>query len=174
MKIPVLLGNTIEVLGTIFALYLILTAPDVPDTFLRFILYLISWGCLVFFPHDLAHFIVGRLVGVRFSYYFLGKSSVTKLKMPLLGAIAARVPVPTLKIERCSLRSVSRGGRTAMFASGAVASMILPFFAATASIGHISMPLSAALLLISLANVGFDIYYSPKVGDISRAKSYPR
>lgn len=165
-----MLGNTVEIVGTFFALYLIFIAPDLSNTPLRFLLYLVAWGCLEFFPHGLAHFIVGRMVGVRFSYYFLGKSAATKLKLPFVSWIAKRLPVLTLKVHRVSLRSVSRGGRAVMFASGAAASMILPFIAAVASLGRLPILFSAILLLVSAANLAFDLYFSPKVGDLSRAK----
>jgi hypothetical protein len=165
-----MLGNTVEILGIAFALYLILIAPDFPGVLLRFLIYVVAWGCLVFFPHCLTHFIVGRVVGVRFRYYFLGNSAVTKLKLRFLSTIASRLPVLTLKVDQVSLRSVSRGGRVAMFASGAAASMILPFLAAVASLHRVPLMLSLILLLLSAGNITFDLYYSPKAGDISRAR----
>jgi hypothetical protein len=61
-----------------------------------------------------------------------------------------------------------------MFASGAVASMILPFVPAILSFGRLPLSLSVLLLLISVGNLVFDLFYSPKAGDISRAKSASR
>jgi hypothetical protein len=49
--------------------------------------------------------------------------------------------------------------------------MVLPFFAAASSFGDLPIVLSVILLMISLANFASDIYFSPKIGDISRAKS---
>jgi hypothetical protein len=168
IKIPLVLGNGVEILGIAVAIYLVLKAPQVGDIFLRFFLYLISWGCLEFFPHCLAHFVVGRLVGAGFAHYFFGKSSITRLRSRVLNAVASAVPVLTLKIDQNSLRSVTHGGRAALYASGAAASMILPFFVAVASLGRLPIGLSVVLLLLSAGNVAFDLYYSPKVGDISR------
>ena len=165
-----MLGNVVELGGIFFALYLTYIAPDVPVVLLRFFLYLISWGCLVFFPHGLAHFVVGRLVGVRFHYYFLGRSAITKLKLPILPAVASRLPVLTLIVDRASLQLVKRGGRAVMFFSGAAASMIFPFFVAVASFGRLPLSLSYILVVLSAGNVIFDLYYSPKAGYISRAK----
>lgn len=170
-KIPLAIGNLIEILGTSFAFYLIYAASDIGAVAVRFLFYLISWGCLVFFPHCLTHFIVGRLVGIRFTDYSLGKSGIAKLRMPFVNAIASKAPVLTLRIDRTSLRTVSRGGRAVMFASGAVASMILPFFAAVASFPHLPMNLTVFLIVLSVANLIFDFYYSPRAGDISRIGS---
>lgn len=170
MRIPLLVGNIVEVGGILFALYLISFASGVPDI-LKLLVYLVAWFCLLFFPHGLAHYIVGRLVGIRFQYYYLGRSSVYKLKLPFAHAIASRSVVLTLKVDQRSLRSVGPGSRAVMFSSGAVASMILPFFAAAASLGRLPMNLSLILVLLSIANFAFDLYYSPKAGDFSRAKS---
>ena len=172
IKIPLGIGNLIEVLGTGFALYLIYAASEISDVTFRFLLYLVSWGCLVFFPHCLAHFIVGRLVGIRFTNYAIGKSGIAKIRMPFISAIASKAPLLTVKVDRTSLNAASRGGRAVMFASGAATSMVLPFFAAVASFGHLPMPLTAFLIVLAAANLAFDLYYSPKAGDISRIRTH--
>lgn len=171
MRIPTMVGNLAEVAGILFGTYLILIAPEVTAVPLKFLLYLIAWFCLLFFPHGLTHYVVGRLVGVRFRYYSFRKSSAYKLKIPSLSMIASRLVVLSLKVDQGSLQSVSDAGRIAMFSSGAVASMILPFSAAFASFRDLPIGLSAFLLLISAANLVFDAYYSPKAGDIYRAIS---
>jgi hypothetical protein len=164
------IGNGIEVLGIAVGVYLLVAASSINAVPLRFLVYLISWVCLVFFPHCLAHFAVGRLVGVRFTHYTLGKSSITKLRLPVISSVSSMIPLLTLKIDPGSLWSVSPGARAVMFASGAVVSMILPFLAVVASIGRLPVIWSVGLFIISLANVCFDLYYSPRAGDLSRIK----
>jgi len=73
-----------------------------------------------------------------------------------------------LKIDQSSLASVSRGARAVMFLSGAAASMIFPFMVVVASFGRLPAILNGGLLFLSTANVAFDLYYSPRAGDISR------
>jgi hypothetical protein len=170
MKIPLAIGNLAEIIGTIFALYLIYAAADISQITLRFLFYLISWGSLVFFPHCLVHFIVGRLVGIRFTNYSFGRSAIGRLRIPLVSVLASKAPVLTLKVHHESLKSASRGARAVMFASGAVTSMVLPFFAAVASLGHLPLSLTVLLMVFTAANLAFDIYYSPRAGDISRIR----
>lgn len=170
-RIPIAVGNLVEIVGILFALYLVVMAPEVALVPLKLILYLVAWVCLLFFPHSLTHYVVGRLVGVRFRYYSFGKSSVYKLRIPFISRIASRAPVITLKVDRRSLQLVDRRGRIAMFSSGAVASMVFPFFVAYASFRDLPMLFSVFFLLLSAANLLFDSYFSPKAGDISRAIS---
>jgi hypothetical protein len=164
-------GNGVEVLGILLAVYFMVLATDASIIYVRFFLYLISWGCLIFFPHCLMHYLVGSVVGVRFKFYYLGRSGVSKLGLPLLGRLAECVPVFAVKADRRSLSSVTPSRRAVMFASGAVASMILPFIVVVASLPHLPLSLTVALLLLSVANLAFDLYYSPRAGDISRAKA---
>ncbi len=168
-RIPLLLGNLIEVAGVLFGISLIGLAPAVPVIPLAFLLYLAAWFCLLFFPHGLTHYLVGVLVGVRFRHYSFSKSAVSKLRMRSLRVLASKLVVLTLRVDQASLRSISPLRRSIMFSSGAVASMVLPFLAATASFGHLPLSLSILLLLISVVNLAFDFYYSPRAGDISRA-----
>lgn len=168
IKIPLVLGNAVEILGVLVAISLIVVAPDVNGALVRFLLYLVSWLCLVFFPHCLMHFIVGRLVGVRFSNYEIGKPSISKLRLPVVSAVAVVFPLLTLRIDRRSLKSVSNGDRAVTFASGALASMILPFLVPVTALGRLPVAWILVLLVLSLANVCFDLYYSPKAGDLSR------
>lgn len=170
LRIPTGIGNAVEMLGIILAFYLLLSTPYAPSTSLRFLLYLISLGCFVFFPHGLAHYVTGSLVGVRFKYYFLTRSSVSKLKLPFLSTLANQFPMLALKVDPESLRSASSGKRATMFVSGAAASMILPFIVPVASIGRVSVLVSGVLFLVAAANAAFDLYYSPKAGDISRSR----
>jgi len=170
-RIPIAVGNLVEIAGILFALYLIVMAPEVTVVPLKLILYLVAWVFLLFFSHSLTHYAVGRLVGVRFRYYSFGKSSVYRLRIPFLSMIASRAPVLTLKVDQGSLQLVGRGGRIAMFSSGAIASMVFPFFVAFASFRDLPMVFSVFLFLLSAANLLFDCYFSPKAGDISRAIS---
>ena len=170
-KIPIAVGNLVEIAGILFALYLIVIIPEAALVLLKLILYLVAWACLLFFPHSLTHYAVGRLVGVKFRYYSIGKPSVYRLRIPFLSTVASKSPVLTLKVDRGSLQAVSRAGRIAMFSSGAVASMVFPFFVAFASFRELPLVFTVFLLLLSAANLLFDSYYSPKAGDISRAIS---
>jgi hypothetical protein len=171
LRIPTAAGNLVEVAGILTAAYILAIAPKYNNVPLKLVLYLIAWGCLLFFPHSLAHYVVGTLVGVRFRYYSIGKSSAYKLKAPVLSTIASKSVVLTLHVERSQLGSVARGRLVAMFCSGAAASMVFPFVAVLASFGNLPAMFSVLLLLISIGNVIFDLYFSPMVGDVSRAIS---
>jgi hypothetical protein len=170
-RIPLAAGNLVESVGMLLGFFLILLAPGARPVSLSFLLYLVAWFCMLFFPHCLTHYVVGRLLGVKFRFYTLTKSSVSKLGNPLFEILASKALVLSLKVDRESLRSVSGRRLAVMFASGAVASMSLPFLVPFASLQNLPILYSFSLFALSAANLAFDLYYSPKAGDISRAVS---
>jgi len=172
VRLPILLGNLIEMIGLIVALTLLLLAPELHNSLHAFFLYLIALGLLVFFPHCLAHYVVGRLTGIKFEYYRLGKSGVAKLKLPAVSFLGSKLPVLALKVDRSSIHQANRIGISAMFSAGALVSMAFPFLAVAASIGNLPLPLSIILMLLAASNLVFDLYYSPRTGDLARATSF--
>jgi len=167
IRIPLAFGSLIGLLGTCIAFLLIYYAAAIQHQGIKFLLYLSSISCLIFFPHSLAHFIVGSSVGVRFKYYRVGRSSISKLALPIR---LPSIPVLTLIIDHSSLNSVSWIGKAAMYASGAVVSMALPLIVAVYTFNRLSVSLWLILLVVVIANLLFDLYYSPKSGDISRLR----
>ncbi len=138
---------------------------------LRIILLLYAWFCLWFFSHGLTHHIVGRLGGIKFQYYFLGRSAITKLKLPVVCGILKQIPVLVLKVDRKTAAQASTGARRRMYASGALASMILPWLVIPSSytIGPIWVGYFFTLLVVG--NDVFTLYFSPKTGDLYRARN---
>lgn len=127
-----------------------------------------AWFCFWFFSHDLAHHIVGRIVGVGFRYYFLGRSAITKLSLPVVSNLLKVVPVLGLKVDKSSLKSISQKRVRAMYASGAVFSMFLPWVAVPAGFA-VGLPVGILLTLLTVVNDVFTLYFSLKVGDLHHA-----
>src|SRR5438445_4335589 len=119
-------GSSLCAVGLLAGLTLLVVVPHVKLFPVDLIFIFAAWFCFWFFSHDLAHHIVGRIVGVGFRYYFLGRSTITKLNLPIVSNLLKVVPVLGLKIDKSSLKSVSPKRVRAMYSSGAVFSMFLP------------------------------------------------
>lgn len=152
MKISLIQGNMLCLAMTVFGVALSMV-PGIPAKLLSFIL-------LWYFPHCPAHYIVGRLVGIRFSHYFLTRSSIGKL-----GGIFEKLALPTLGIKVKEWGHSGRWARFFMFSAGVLASMSLPLIPAMT----LYLEGQAWLLTLALLNIGFDLYFSPKVGDFRKA-----
>jgi hypothetical protein len=166
-RLPVWLGNSILLAASIVLIALIpislrLARGAIALPFWSGLLAIAAAGGLSVNLHDLAHWIVGRMVGIRFTAYFL--------KKPLL--------TPGLKINYASYLRTSPGARAWMHATGAIVSKIAPFavFAAVylphRAAGYDLFPSWSlwAILAIGVIQIVTDILFSTKKSDWKRFK----
>ncbi|MBS1263478.1 MAG: hypothetical protein MAG715_00660 [Methanonatronarchaeales archaeon] len=115
LRLPLLLGNVLELAlasAGLALLYLALVPADVPpvagfsQAAVRGATFVVAQFALAAAVHPLAHQVVGRLNGIRFSFYFLNGP--------------ARIE-PTVKTNYATYLKASPRGRARMHASGAVA-----------------------------------------------------
>ena len=162
---PVWLGNSLLLLGSavlLAALFVAIglggDAGDAGAQVVPGVIAVAAAGGLSVTLHDLGHWLVGRLVGIRFTHYFLD------------GPLRIQ---PGLKIDYASYLRTAPGARAWMHASGALASKIAPF----AVFAAVYLPHRAAgydlfpswslwgILGIGILQVLTDLLFSRKSGD---------
>jgi hypothetical protein len=164
-------GLSLCIFGLLAGLAFLLVAPHIKYLPGQILLLLGSWIFFWFFSHDLAHHLVGRIVGIEFRYYFLGRSAITKLKLPIVSKLAQYAPILSLKVDKPSLEGLSQKRIRLMHSSGAVASMLLPILVLPTAYS-IRILLGTLLTLLTFGNLLFTIYFSLRAGDLSRARSH--
>jgi hypothetical protein len=118
----------------------------VPQT----VLVLAGLGLLVVSTHSLAHAVVGRALGIRFTHVF----------------VAGRPPEPGVKIDYASYLRATPTARAIMHASGAVVTKIVPFallpvvFAMRAWRGTVWILLGVGVVMIAT-----DVFVSTRKSD---------
>ncbi len=157
------LVNSISILCIILTLITAYELRNVQNP-LRILLLTICWFSMVYFPHCLAHYVVGRLLGVEFSHYTLSKSMLSKARLPIMSRIFSVKVFLTLRIKK-------RSGKRAMFfmfLAGPLASMLSPF---TISFIVLSYDQTSAKIFTALTifNILFTGYFSYKHGCIRKA-----
>ena len=121
--------------------------------------------------HCPAHYLVGRIFGIRFSAIRIGRTGLAKLLPKRVGQMARFFPVPTLSTDKASLTAVSRTKVAAMYASGTVASTASAVaIAALLTVEGASLS-SEATWVVALVYLAFDLIFSPRGGDLFRAKN---
>jgi hypothetical protein len=117
-RFPVWLGNAVLLAGTAVLVAFVPVATALagdaaePEPALPGLMLLVAAGGLSVTLHDLAHWVVGRLAGIRFTSYFLD------------GPVRIQ---PGIKVDYASYLRASPRARAWMHASGAVASKVAPF-----------------------------------------------
>jgi hypothetical protein len=121
------------------------------------IAFLVGFGALLIGTHCLAHWIVGRAVGIRFTHVFLG---------------GPPPPRPGLKTDYATYLRASPRARAAMHASGAVLTKIVPFALLPVSLALYDFwPwLTWILLLVGVVQIVTDVFLSTKVSDWKKVK----
>ena len=80
------------------------------------------------------------------------------------------IPVLVLKINKDSLPKVSVADRRWMHASGVIASLVLPLLILPNSYSLGPLWVGLLFILLVVGNTLFTLYFSPKSGDLFRAK----
>jgi hypothetical protein len=136
-----------------------------------FALYVIAAQLLsTYLVHCPAHYVVGVLLGARFRTMRLGKSTLAGVLPSRFSRAARLVPIITLETDKESLAPLDRTKVAAMYASGTVASVSSAVAIAAASSFYEPLQYSAIAWLVALGYLLFDLLFSPKSGDLHRAK----
>jgi hypothetical protein len=120
--------------------------------------------------HCPAHYLVGSLLGIKFRDMSIGRSTLAKALPQNLSRVSRLIPILTLSTVKSSASQVSGRRRAWMYASGTIASCASTLIFAT--VASLLAPIPYALLawIIALGYLAFDVVFSPKSGDLMRAR----
>lgn len=166
---PLHLFNLLQIIGLILASAVLIAAASLTPP-LSYLLALVSWVLYWFASHCLAHYIVGTLLGIRFSHYFIGLSNLYRLNIGLPQQLKLMLFTLGIKTEGGSFYTASPRAKAAMYAAGAVASIAVPFTTPFYLIYKGVFNEGLLFLLLSLLNTSFSLYFSFKAGDLWKAK----
>jgi hypothetical protein len=86
---------------------------------------------LIYFSvHATAHWLVGRLFGIRFTHYSVGGSTHTSTYPPGMRQVFARLPFFAVHADKASLKAASPFAKALMFGAGMTSSVVLSTLAA--------------------------------------------
>jgi len=114
LRAPVWLGNAVLILGTLVGALAVGTSLGTDSELLAGVALVAAGGIWSVSWHCLAHWVVGRVVGIAFTSYFLG---------------GPFPPRPGLKTDYGTYLKTAPGARAWMHASGALATKLAPFVA---------------------------------------------
>lgn len=155
-RFPIWFGNAVLVAGTAVGAGAIWFALTTSNETLAGLALVASAGILSVSLHDLAHWAVGRLVGIRFTSYFFG---------------GPFPPRPGIKTDYGTYLRAAPEERAMMHASGAIASKIAPFIS-LAFWPASDAPAWAAwvILAIGVGQIVTDVLFSTKSSDWKKVR----
>lgn len=150
-RLPTALGTSILVLGALVGLAAAVAGALVDDPVWAGILVIAAGAIWTVAFHSPAHHLVGWLVGIRFTDYFIG---------------GPPPPRPGIKSDYASYLRADPKSRAWMHASGAIATKLAPFLA-LAFVPGSEAPwwAVAALVVLGVVQVVTDVLFSVRSGD---------
>ncbi len=153
VTVPLWLGNVLMIGGTLIGLALVAWAYDLEGTKAGFA-FLIGFGIVLVTTHGLAHLVVGSLMGMRFTHWFIGW--ITQ-------------PQPGVKLDYATYLRTAAASRAWMHVSGALVTKVMPFaFLGAALAARVPGWVIVVLLLVGAAAIATDILWSTKASDWKR------
>jgi hypothetical protein len=155
LVVPIVPGTILALLVTAIGVVMMIRAPgmgDVPGV----IVFFLGYGVLLVTTHGLAHLMVGLLLGIGFTHWFIPRLSR---------------PNPGVKVDYRSYLTVTPRRRAIMHASGAVFTKLVAIVApVVASIAGLPSWAIWALVGVAVATLVTDLLWSTKSSDWARVK----
>ena len=151
VTVPLWLGNVLMIGGASIGLALVAWAYYLQDL-VSGLVFLLGFGIVLVTTHGLGHLVVGSLLGMRFTHWFMGP-----LRPPL---------PPGVKLDYSTYLRAPPRSRAWMHAAGAIVTKLMPFaFLGAALAARVPMWVFWALILIGVAQIVTDVLWSAKASD---------
>jgi hypothetical protein len=148
---PVWVGNLVLFAGVVAGAGAVVVAVRADTPTIAGLGLIAAAGIWSLAVHGLAHWVVGRIVGIRFFAYFLG---------------GPPPPRPGLKSDYSTYLRASPSGRAWMHASGAIATKVAPFVAlALYPLTDVPAWAAWAVLALGIVQIVTDVLLSTKSSD---------
>lgn len=129
-RLSIAAGNTLQTAGIVAAYLACRASRSAHSTAIAISTMLLAWVLLYFSSHAIAHWLVGRIVGIRFRFYTLGGTGNPE-GWPLgVRWIFEHLPFLGVQTDKVSMQNASPGGKALMWCAGVTSSAIIPTLAA--------------------------------------------
>ena len=125
-RLSIATGNALQLAG-IAAAFLALAAARLATSKAAAIIAMIAaWVLLYFFCHGIAHWLVGRLVGIRFSFYTIGGTGNPEGYPAGLRWVFEHLPFFGVQTDKASMQKASPTAKAIMWSAGVTSSAVVP------------------------------------------------
>ncbi len=150
VTVPLWLGNVVMIGGTFVGLAAIAWAYSLQGVAAA-VAFLVGFLVILVTTHGLAHLLVGSLMGMRFTHWFIG---------------SLRTPQPGVKVDYATYLRAPATSRAWMHASGAIVTKLVPFALVGAALAA-EMPVWVLVVLavVGVAQIVTDFMWSTTSSD---------
>jgi hypothetical protein len=171
VRLSIVVGNTVQIAG-IFAALVVLALSRAANSKLAAIAAMIAaWGLLYFFGHGIAHWAVGRLLGIRFAFYTVGGTGNPKGYPTGLRWLFEHLPFFGVQTEKASMQNATPMAKAIMWSAGVTSSAVVPTLSALYA-WRAAVPGSKLFLIFAViwAIATLASNWTSRTGDYSKAR----
>jgi hypothetical protein len=129
-RTSIAVGNVLQGGGILAACLALWASRSTGSTQMAATAMVVAWVLLYFSSHAIAHWVVGRLVGIRFLFYTVGGTGNPAGWPPGLRWIFEHLPFFGVQTDKGTMQSVSPRARALMWSAGVTSSAIVPTLSA--------------------------------------------
>ena len=127
LRLSIVAGNMIQLAGLVLGGRAFLASSSTSLPLWAIMEMGVGWICIYLCCHAIAHWLIGRWVGIRFQDYTVEGTSKPQTWPPgPLRWLFEHIPFFRIHIDRASLQRVSATRQAAMWSAGVTASVVVP------------------------------------------------
>ncbi len=160
-----------QISGVVAAYLTLVAARSARSTTGAVVAMVAGWVLLYFCCHAIAHWVVGRILGIRFAFYTVGGTGNPEGWPAGLRCIFEHLPFFGVQTEKASMQEASPMARAIMWSAGVTSSAVVPTLGALWA-WRSSVPGSKLFFLFALfwAAGTLASNWTSRTGDYSKAR----
>jgi hypothetical protein len=125
-RLSIVAGNLVQVGGLVGAYFALAAARSAHSSLVAIVAVVVGWVLLYFCCHAIAHWLVGRVLGIRFAFYTVGGTGNPEGWPAGLRWLFEHLPFFGVQTEKASMQEASPMARAVMWSAGVTSSAIVP------------------------------------------------
>jgi hypothetical protein len=129
-RVSIISGNTVQIAGLATACAALALAQSAHSKLAAIAAMIAAWTLLYFFCHGIAHWAVGRLLGIRFAFYTVGGTGNPEGYPTGMRWVFEHLPFFGVQTEKGSMQKASPKAKAIMWSAGVTSSAVVPTLSA--------------------------------------------
>jgi hypothetical protein len=125
-RLSIMAGNAVQISGIVAAYFAFVMARSARSTTGAVVTMVVGWVLLYFCCHAIAHWVVGRILGIRFAFYTVGGTGNPQGWPAGLRWLFEHLPFFGVQTEKASMQEASPMAKAIMWSAGVTSSAVVP------------------------------------------------
>jgi hypothetical protein len=129
-RVSIISGNIVQIAGLAAACAALALARSTPSKPAAIVAMIAAWTLLYFFCHGIAHWAVGRMLGIRFAFYTVGGTGNPEGCPTGMRWVFEHLPFFGVQTDKASMQQATPKAKAIMWSAGVTSSAVVPTLSA--------------------------------------------